>query len=142
MATNDAGMRVNIITPDGTVFSEDGVDLVVARALDGEFGIMCDHAPLVAALKVWPIRIKKDGKETVIAVFGGFMEVKDNVITITSRVAETADYIDVERAMKARDRALSRLESKDKDIDRDRAELALQRALIRLQVAGGTKLKS
>ena len=40
MATNDAGMRVNIITPDRTVFSEDGVDLVVARALDGEFGIM------------------------------------------------------------------------------------------------------
>ena len=44
--------------------------------------------------------------------------------------------------MKARDRALSRLESKDKDIDRDRAELALQRALIRLQVAGRTKLKN
>ena len=142
MATNDAGMRVNIITPDGTIFSEDGVDLVVARALDGEFGIMRDHAPLVAALKVWPIRIKKDGKETVIAVFGGFMEVKDNVVTITSRVAETADYIDIERAIKARDRALSRLESKDKNIDYERAEFALQRALIRLQVAGATKLKS
>lgn len=136
MSTNPSSLHVDIITPDAKVYSQDDVDMVVARALDGEFGIMKNHTPLVAALDVAPLRIKKGGEETVIAVFGGFLEVKDNVVTVVARAAEAADYIDVERAMRARDRAMARLEKSDPDVDRVRAELALQRALLRLRTAG------
>ncbi|MCI5837554.1 MAG: F0F1 ATP synthase subunit epsilon [Veillonellaceae bacterium] len=141
MSTNLSAMRVEIITPDGTVFSDDNVDMVVARALDGEFGIMRNHAPLVAALKIWPVRIKKGDEEISIAVFGGFLEVRDNEVHIISGQAETPESIDVERAQQARERALARLESDDAEIDRVRAELALQRALMRLRVAGGSQVK-
>lgn len=141
MSTNLSSIHVDIITPDATVFTQDGVDMVVARALDGEFGILKNHAPLVAVLDLAPMRIKRGGEETIVAVFGGFLEVKDNVVTVIARAAEEADYIDTARAMRARDRALRRLESKDPDIDRVRAELALRRAMVRLQAAGGTKVE-
>lgn len=141
MSTNLSAMRVEIITPDGTVFSDDNVNMVVARALDGEFGIMRDHAPMVAALQIWPVRIKKGNEEKVVAVFGGFLEVRDNVVHIISGQAEVPEAIDVERAEQARERALARLNSDDAAIDRMRAELALQRALMRLRVAGGSQVK-
>ncbi len=133
MSTNLTSLQVNIITPDGTAYQADDVEMVVARALDGEFGIMKDHEPLVAALQVWPVRIKTAAQENLVAVFGGFLEVKDNIVTIIAQNAETADYIDVERAMQARKRALARIEKPTPDIDLLRAEKALQRALIRLQ---------
>ena len=136
MSTNLTSLHVDIVTPDGTAYSADNVDMVVARALDGEFGIMKNHTPLVAALQVWPVRIKQGNKETSIAVFGGLLEVQNNVVTITTRNAEPADYIDVERAIRARDRALSRLENPAPDIDRERAELALKRAIARLHATG------
>lgn len=134
MSTNLTSLQVNIITPDGTSYQQEDVNMVVGRALDGEFGIMKDHEPLVAALQVAPVRIKTADREDLVAVFGGFLEVKDNVVTIISQNAETADYIDVERALRARERALARIEKPAPDIDLLRAEHALQRALIRLQV--------
>lgn len=135
MSTNPSSLHVDVITPDAKVYSQDDVDMVVARALDGEFGIMKNHTPLVAALEIAPLRVKKGDDETVIAVFGGFLEVKDNVVTVVARAAEEANFIDVERAMRARDRAMARLENPSPDIDRVRAELALQRALLRLRTA-------
>ncbi len=134
MSTNLTSLQVNIITPDGTSYQQDDVELVVGRALDGEFGIMKGHEPMVAALQIWPVRVKTAAGEDMVAVFGGFLEVKENVVTIISQNAETADYIDVERAMRARERALARIEKPTPDIDLLRAERALQRALIRLQV--------
>ena len=134
MSTNLTSLQVNIVTPDGASYHQDDVSMVVGRALDGEFGIMKDHEPLVAALQVAPVRIKTADKEDLVAVFGGFLEVKDNVVTIISQNAETADYIDVERALRARERALARIDKPTPDIDLLRAEHALQRAIIRLQV--------
>ncbi len=136
MSTNLSSIHVDIVTPDKTIYSEDGVEMVVGRAVDGSFGILRNHAPMVVALDIAPLRIKKENEETekVLAVFGGFLEVKDNVVTIISRNVEEADYIDIERAMEARDRALSRLQHPGPDIDRVRAELALRRALLRLKV--------
>ena len=128
-------MHVEIITPDGPIFTADGVSLVVAHATDGEFG-MKNHLPLAASLVVDPVRIKLPNDEIKVAVFGGFLEMQDNVVNIVAPLAELAETIDVARAQAAKKRAEERLANRTADIDVDRAKLALHRALVRLQVAG------
>lgn len=126
-------MHVEVITPDGPIYRADGVELVAARATDGEFAVMKGHLPLAAALEMCSVRIQKDGKEEKVAVFGGFFEMKDNRVNIVAPLAEMAADIDVARAQRAKKRAEDRLASHSANIDEHRAKLALQRALIRLK---------
>ena len=125
-------MHVEVISPDGPIYSDDGVTLVVARAEDGEFAIMKNHLPLAAALDMCVVRVEKPGKEQRIAVFGGFLETKDSKVNIIAPLAELAETIDVARAQAAKKRAEDRLHSHSKEIDMERAKLALMRALTRL----------
>lgn len=127
-------MKLDILTPERSVCCEDA-EIVIARALDGEIGILPNHAPLVAALDIAPLRYRKDGVEHVVAVDGGFLEVKDNRVSVLTRSAETETEIDFARAEAARDRAERRLAAPTSDIDVERAELALRRALMRLKIA-------
>ena len=62
-------MHVEIMSPDGAVYTADGVEMVVARAIDGEFAVMKGHLPLVAALTIAPVRVKKDGKEKTYYIY-------------------------------------------------------------------------
>lgn len=126
-------MHLEVISPDGPIYQADGVTLVAARAEDGEFAIMKGHLPLVAALEMCAIRIHVDGKVQKVAVFGGFLEVKDDRVNIVVPLAELAETIDVARAQAARKRAEARLSSHSKDVDVERARLALLRALTRLR---------
>ena len=84
-------MHVEVISPDGPIYRETGVEMVVARAADGEFAVMKNHLPLAAALEMCPVRIIKGGKEQKVAVFGGFLEIKDNQVNIVAPLAELAD---------------------------------------------------
>ena len=77
-------MHVEVISPDGPIYRETGVEMVVARAADGEFAVMKNHLPLAAALEMCPVRIIKGGKEQKVAVFGGFLEIKDNQVNIVA----------------------------------------------------------
>ena len=126
-------MHVEIMSPDGAVYTADGVEMVVARAIDGEFAVMKGHLPLVAALTIAPVRVK--GREKQIAAFNGFLEINnDDHVNIVSPQVEWSEDIDVARAQAAKKRAEERLASKSADIDTDRAQLALNRALLRLRV--------
>lgn len=126
-------MHVEVISPDGPIFQEDGVDMVVARAEDGEFAIQKGHLPLAAALTMCVVRIKKGAEEQRVAVFGGFLENKGNKVNVVAPLAELAESIDIARAQAAKKRAEDRIQSKDSDIDMDRAKLALLRAITRLK---------
>lgn len=127
-------IRLEIVTPDRSVYDQE-VNMVIARASDGDIGILPHHVPLIAGLAIAPLRIKADDGEQQIAVSGGFIEVQPDKITILAATAETAEEIDIKRAEEAKKRAESRLKSGDANIDFVRAEAALQRALLRLQVA-------
>lgn len=129
-------MHVEIITPDGPIYTKDGVTMVVGRAIDGEFAVMKNHLPLAAALRISPVRIKTDKGEEEVAVFGGFLENRDNTVNIIAPLAELASDIDVARAEAARRRAEERLTQHDVNLDVERAIRALHRALTRLHVAG------
>lgn len=126
-------IRLDIVTPDRMVYSED-VNMVIARATDGDLGILPGHAPLIAGLDIWPLRIMKDEGENQLAMCGGFIEVRPQKVTILASCAELPEEIDVKRAEAAKERAEARLRSKE-DIDVHRAEIALKRATMRLRVA-------
>ncbi|MCY7782419.1 MULTISPECIES: F0F1 ATP synthase subunit epsilon [unclassified Bacillus (in: firmicutes)] len=128
-------VKVNIVTPDGPVYDAD-IEMVSVRAESGDLGILPGHIPTVAPLKIGAVRLKKDGQTELVAVSGGFVEVRPDQVTILAQAAETAEGIDQERAEAARQRAQERLNSQSDDTDIRRAELALQRALNRLDVAG------
>src|SRR5436305_891947 len=129
-------IKVNVVSPDGPVYDSE-VEMVSTRAKSGELGILHGHMSLVAPLEIGAVRIKKDGKTELVAVSGGLLEVRPEQVTILAQAAEFATDIDVERALKAKERAEQRLQQAHKeDTDFRRAEMALQRAINRLSVAG------
>ncbi|NLM96857.1 MAG: F0F1 ATP synthase subunit epsilon [Halanaerobiaceae bacterium] len=127
-------IRLEVVTPFGLVYRDD-IDYLKAPAVDGEIGILPQHAPLVTGLEIGILHVKKGGEEFKIAISEGFLEVKPDNINVIVRTAELQNDIDVERARRARERAEKRLKSGDNSIDRARAEAALKRALARLKAA-------
>ncbi|MEW9671191.1 F0F1 ATP synthase subunit epsilon [Ammoniphilus sp. 3BR4] len=130
-------VKVEVVTPERVVYSGEA-NLVVARGADGELGILANHIPMVTPLKIAPVQIKKPGnQEDLIAVSGGFLEIRKDKITILAESAELPQDIDVNRAQAAKERAERRMaESRREELDFKRAQLALQRALVRIQVGG------
>ncbi|MBP1965749.1 F0F1 ATP synthase subunit epsilon [Paenibacillus aceris] len=128
---------LEIVTPERKVYAEQ-VNMVVAKGVAGELGILPNHIPLVTPLKISSITVKKQGsKDEIIAVNGGFMEVRKDKVVILAESAELPEQIDVDRARAAKERAEKRLaESKQDNVDFKRAEAALQRALNRISVSG------
>ncbi|HBH9951296.1 TPA: F0F1 ATP synthase subunit epsilon [Staphylococcus aureus] len=128
-------LNLDIVTPNGSVYNRDNVELVVMQTTAGEIGVMSGHIPTVAALKTSFVKVKfHDGTE-YIAVSDGFVEVRKDKVSIIVQTAETAREIDVERAKLAKARAESHLENDDDNTDIHRAERALERANNRLRVA-------
>ncbi|PWA11875.1 F0F1 ATP synthase subunit epsilon [Pueribacillus theae] len=128
-------VKVSVVTPDGPVYDGEA-EIVSVRGKSGELGIMPNHIPLVTPLTVNPVRLKKDGSTQLVAVHGGFIEVRPEQVTILAQAAELPDKIDVNRARAAKERAEKRLnEAKQDEIDFARAQLALRRAITRLEVA-------
>ncbi|MNJ60063.1 ATP synthase epsilon chain [compost metagenome] len=84
---------------------------------------------------------KSGGNTTTIAVHGGFVEVQKDKVIVLAESAELPEAIDVDRAVAARERAERRLSANQDRIDHRRAELALQRAITRINVSGNEKLK-
>jgi F-type H+-transporting ATPase subunit epsilon len=131
-------IKVSIVTPNGPVYESD-VEMVSTKAQSGELGILPGHIPMVAPLAIGVVRLKEPGNkdQVLVAVSGGFLEVRPDKVTILAQAAEKAEEIDVERALRAKERAEQRMkEQKVEDIDFRRVELALQRAINRLTVTG------
>ncbi|MHA6481381.1 F0F1 ATP synthase subunit epsilon [Paenibacillus sp. strain BS8-2] len=124
---------VEIVTPERKVY-EETANMVSVKGSEGELGILPNHIPLVTPLRIAPVTIKRGGVVDVVAVNGGFIEVRKDKIVILAESAELSRDIDVKRAEAAKKRAEDRLASKQDEFDYRRAELALQRAMNRLNV--------
>ncbi|MFW6378158.1 MAG: F0F1 ATP synthase subunit epsilon [Bacillota bacterium] len=129
-----AKVQLDITTPRRVVYSNE-VDMLVARAIDGNIGIMPGHTPLVTALENSVIRVKNDGKEIPIPISDGFLEVKPDKINLIVRTAELPEEIDLQRAKKAKERAERRLREEQSKLEQARAEAALDRAVSRINAA-------
>jgi len=127
-------LTVEIVTGERVVYTENDVDMVIAPGSDGVLGILPRHAPLITTLAHGELRVKKDGGEQSLVVFGGFMEVTPDKVIVLADTAERAEEIDVARAEASRARAQEAISTRVADLDLAQAELALRRAAIRLQV--------
>lgn len=128
-------LKLDIVTAERMVLSEDGLDVVIAPGIEGELGILPAHAPLMTILGVGELRARRGGEEIAMAVSGGFLEVRNDVVTVLADVAERAEEIDIERARAARERAQAALAARQSEIDLAAAQAALRRALLRMRVA-------
>jgi F-type H+-transporting ATPase subunit epsilon len=126
-------MQVELVSPERILFSGEA-DMVICRTVgEGDIAFLTGHAPFLGALAIHSTRIKQpDGTELAAAVHGGFVHVRDNTVIILSDVAELASQIDVERARRAKEAA----EQKAREVDDAEAHAALQRAIVRIDVAG------
>ncbi len=129
-------LTLSVITPERSVVKDITAEAVVIPVVDGSMGILVNHAPMVANLRIGLLKYKQGGTYKRIALTGGFMELSNNRITVLADAAEIGDSIDVMRAQEARRRAETRLRERADNIDRVRAEVALRRALNRLRAAG------
>lgn len=132
-----AQIQLEVVTPNGAVVSEE-VDIVTAPGVGGEFGVLANHAPFLSTIKTGTLSFKKDRLTKYLMVTGGFTEVSNNKITFLVESAEFGNEIDVDRALRAKERAEKRLtqtQQATEKINRVRAEAALQRAMARLRTA-------
>ena len=129
------GIRVDIVTAERLVFSEDA-DIVMVPGVEGELGILPHHAPIMTMIKPGEVLVRKGTEEYSLAVSGGFLEVKPDHITILADAAERADEIDIARAEAAKKRAEESLKGRTTaETDLANAEASLRRAMARIKVA-------
>lgn len=129
-------MNVEVVSPAKSL-AKLPASLINVAGKDGYLGILPGHAALVTELGLGELRIEQDGKNTLkMLVNGGYMEVVNDQVIVLVDSAETREQIDVDRAKRARERALGRLSSKDSGVDVARAQSALARANARLTFAG------
>ncbi len=127
-------LRLEIVTPDSTVLSEE-VGYVGVPGAVGQFGVMKNHIPFLSALAIGSLYYRKDGKNEYVFLSGGFAEVSPHSVSILAESAERPEDIDVQRARQAKERAEERLRQQREQVDTARAEAALKRAIQRISLA-------
>jgi F-type H+-transporting ATPase subunit epsilon len=131
-------LTLEVVTPTRMVVREE-VEEVVAPGSAGYFGVLAGHLPFMSTLKTGELAYRRDGRWRYLAVSWGHAEVRPEAVIVLAEVAEKAEEIDVARAQRARDRAAEQLgRPGDESVDVLRAQGALTRALVRIEVAGKT----
>ena len=128
-------LKLRIITPERIVFDEENIESVTLPGAMGEMTILPQHAPIMTALRPGPVLFRRAGEDVDLALSGGFMEVRDDVVIVLADTAERSDEIDLARAEEARRKAQEELSDRQGTIDIARAMAALERAQTRVRVA-------
>ena len=128
-------IKLRVVTPSRLMLDEE-VDEVTATGELGEFGVLPNHIAFLSTLVPGEMSFKQGANRRMLAVSGGYAEVLDNVMTVLAPAAEFGAEIDSARAQRAKERAEKQLADFNREEkDFELAEVALQRALVRLQVA-------
>jgi F-type H+-transporting ATPase subunit epsilon len=127
-------IRCEIVSQDREVYSGDA-DMVIVPGIQGEMGILPNHAPLLSTLKYGFLRVRSSGQEQIFTIAGGVIEVQPDLITIMADAAENVREIDISRAEAAKKRAEEILKQ-GPPTDSDsylKIEAALRRSNLRLE---------
>ncbi len=129
-------LRVEVVTGEREVLVEDDVDMVVAPGIEGQLGILPQHAPLVTTMVPGELRIVKGGNEEALAIGGGFLQVGPDRVLVLADTAERSEEIDLARAEDARRRAEAAVsDPRAAGVDPSLAQAAMRRSTVRLRVA-------
>ncbi len=133
MADNNL-FEVEIITPE-RIFYKANVNMIEFVSSEGEMGVYKDHIPLTTLLAPGVAKFHEEGTIKEAALYTGFVEILKDRVIIMAEIAEWPDEIDLNRAKEAKIRAERRLKGNDETINIVRAELALRRAIVRIELA-------
>ena len=133
-------LLLEVVTPDKSLVRED-VDEVQLPGVEGYFGVLPGHTPLLATLQVGEMWYRIGSEKHYLALAFGFVEVLPDRVTVLAQLAERAQDIDVARAEAAKRRAEERLSKSVPDMDFERARIAMMKSLIRLQVASRARTR-
>jgi F-type H+-transporting ATPase subunit epsilon len=132
-------IQLEVVTPERRVLAE-SVDMVTVPGLGGELGILPGHTPLISQLQTGVLTYVQDGKSSQLHVSGGFVEVRDDHVSVMAEVAERPDEIDAARAKLSRERLekqLNQWSGTEEDFEVARAKL--ERSVVRLQLASAAR---
>lgn len=127
-------IQLQIITAEREVFSGQ-VDALNAPGVEGQLGILPDHAPLMTVLQPGELTVRTGGEESYLALSGGYLEVLGNQVIILADAAEDVDEIDEQRAQQAVELARQRIAGRESDVELEQAVASLRRAQVRVTVA-------
>ena len=133
-------IHVDVVTAERAVLSSEA-DSVTAMTVEGQISVLPGHVPLVTLLQPGELVVRVGGEETLLAVAGGFLEVSREGIVVLADACERAEEIDIERAALAKRRAQALIEAGASETDAAAAEAALRRAVARLRVAEGIRIR-
>ncbi len=126
--------KLKVVTPQ-RVFYESDVDMVEFRTTEGDIGVLKGHIPLTAVISPGLMRIHETDEVKEAALLAGIVRIMPDEVTVLAEVCEWPDEIDITRANEAKIRAERRLKSTDGEVNITRAERALRRALVRINLA-------
>jgi F-type H+-transporting ATPase subunit epsilon len=130
----DASLHLSIVTPERLLIN-DVADEIQIPGAEGYLGILPGHAPLFSELKIGELGYRKGANWSWLSVAWGFAEVLPDQVHVLAETAERAQEIDIERATRAKERAEKRLSQGGDEVDYNRALVALERAVVRIQVS-------
>ncbi len=128
----DTTFHLKVVTPE-RIFYEAPVEMVEFNTTEGELGIYANHVPLTVIISPGVLTITTSEGEKKAALHAGFAEILQDKVTILAELIEWPGEIDENRATAAEQRARERIAARDDGVDLDRAEVALKRAIARIQ---------
>lgn len=127
--------NLQIISPT-RIFFDGAAEMVEMKTTEGEIGVLAGHIPLTVILEPGILKIRQEDGVREAALHDGFVEIRKDRVTVLAESCEWPDEIDVDRAKEAKERAENRIKSGRQEVDMLRAELALKKALTRIDLAG------
>lgn len=132
-------IQLEVVTPERRVMAEP-VDMVTVPGLGGELGILPGHTPLISQLQTGVLTYTQEGKSFPLHVSGGFVEVRDDHVSVLAEVAERPEEIDAARARQSRERLEKQLNAwTGSEEDLEEAKTELERSVVRMQLASSSR---
>ncbi|HKG60104.1 MAG TPA: F0F1 ATP synthase subunit epsilon [Pyrinomonadaceae bacterium] len=128
-------IQLEVVTPERRVIAEP-VDMVTVPGLGGELGILPGHTPLISQLQTGVLTYVAEGKSFQLHVSGGFVEVREDHVSVLAEVAERPDEIDAARARLSRDQLEKQINAwSGSEDDLAIAKTEFERSVVRMQLA-------
>ena len=128
-------IHIELVTQEQKVFEEAEADIVIVPGVEGEMGVLPNHAPVLTTLSFGELVVRKGEAEERFAVYGGVVDVRPDKVVVLADLAESSYELELEEAQAARDRARQIMEQGPPEDAYRQAELALRRANLAVRIS-------
>ncbi len=128
-------IHVELVTQERSIFDEPSADIVMVPAVEGEMGVLPNHAPVLTTLTYGELVVRKGAAEERFAIYGGVVDVRPDKVVVLADLAESSFALDLEKAQTARDQARQALEAAPSEAENREALMALRRANLAVRIS-------